>query len=405
MSIVFADVSGFGAMTEGEVHAFSETLLPQCTRLARTHETAYCNTWGDAIVAYFGSVDQALTYALELRDTFRNRNWSGSAEDPYVRPLKVRIALHTADVFVSEDDSVPGGQVFGTQVSLAARIEPITTPNEVFATEVAVAALKSTGRAGVSIKKLGVVTLPKEKRRETLYWIRRTGETASRGKTVVLQPPPLRTLASTEEAIAEIKDGERVRSLRVLGLNGGSSMHSLLAVAERTLAAKAQISIVMYDPDFARLVPPAVVDAAENGFLQSLYRKASRGSVASRAATEYVMQASELGAWSSESQEAQLSRLCERLRVCLREAAAPHVSATLLKSARWVPARCWIVDQRAYVTSYWQPNALSPILVAEAGHPLYEAVVRHFDYVWSEALESDASVLLTAESPDRPRKR
>jgi class 3 adenylate cyclase len=401
MGIVFADVVGFGSMTETEVHAFARHLLPECIELAKTKKTAYCNTWGDAIVAYFDSLGDALDYSLALRDIFRNRNWRASAEDVYSRPLAVRIALHAADVFVTEADAVPGGKIFGTQVSLAARIEPIATPNEVFASEAAVAGLR---RDDIVSKNLGVVTLPKEHKKEKIFWIRRVGD-SSRRDGIAIAAGSLRTLGSTEEAIAEIAAGGRIHSLKVLTLNGGSSLHSLLDVAQRRLAAKARVSISVFDPQVERLQPPKVLDdPRQDGYVHKLRTRAMKAPAASRSACEYLMQASELTAWSNESQEAQTTRLRERLSLCLREVTARQVRAVLLQSPRWVPARCWLIDDYAYVMSHWQPNVLAPILVAEKPHPLYEAVRRHFEYVWDEAVEMPDAVLLDAESTGRARR-
>jgi class 3 adenylate cyclase len=400
MGIVFADVVGFGSLTESEVHAFASTLLPECTGLATNHNTAYCNTWGDAIVAYFDSLEDSLDYALELRDLFRNRNW-GAHHDPYRTPLSVRIGMHAADVFVAKNDAVPGGAIFGTQVSLAARIEPVTTPNEVFATE---AAMASVQRSNVVTTSLGKVALPKEGRHEKLLWVRRKGE-ISRRESIRMAPPALRTVDTTEEAMGEIASSKAIRSLKILTLNGGSSMHSLLGVAERRLAKKARVSIVVFDPEFQRLPPPIPVPAfQENDYLKQLRDTAMAAPASGRAACEYLMQASQLTAWSTESQDAQTDRLGERLMLCLREVTASGVHAVLVKSPRWVPARCWLVDDRAYITSHWQPNSLAPIIVAEKRHPLYDAAHRHFEYVWNEALNTAEAVLLDAESAGKARQ-
>ncbi len=400
MGIVFADVVGFGSLTESEVHAFASTLLPECTDLAQRHRAAYCNTWGDAIVAYFDSLEDSLDYALDLRDLFRNRNW-GAHQDPYRTPLSVRIGMHASDVFVAQNDAVPGGAIFGTQVSLAARIEPVTTPNEVFASEAAVAAIK---RGNLVITSLGKVALPKERRHEKLFWVRRKGE-SSRRENIRMIPPALRTVDGTEEAIGEIASAKSIRSLKVLTLNGGSSMHSLLGIAERRLAKNARLSILVFDPEFQRLpLPSAIAGLHENDYLQQLRGTAMTSPAAGRAACEYLMQASELTAWSTESQDAQTARLCERLTLCLREAAASGVHALLVKSPRWVPARCWLVGDRAYITSHWQPNALAPVVVAEKGHPLYEAAHKHFEYVWNDALNAEDAVVLDAESTGKGRR-
>ena len=186
MGIVIADVVGFGTLQEGEVALFSLTLLKQCFSAAESRGTRYCNTWGDAIVAYFESVDNALDYALEFCDLFRNKNWQQTPDDTFSSALSVRVALHAADVFISSDSKVPGGTIFGTQISLTARIEPVTQPNEVFVSEAAYAILAAHRRTNVAFRNMGRITLPKEGRDEVIYWARRKGESPNLPPTSAL---------------------------------------------------------------------------------------------------------------------------------------------------------------------------------------------------------------------------
>lgn len=400
MTIVFADVSGFGSMSEAEVETFSEALLPKCTELASNHDTIYCNTWGDAIVAYFGSVEQALNYALELRDIFRDgRDFSAGG---YRKPPAIRVSMHMADVFISASNATPGGKIYGTQVSFAARIEPITAPNEVFASETLAPSLRSLKRDSIVVTPLGKVVLPKESHREKIFWIRRRGESGQR-PAALLKPAPLRSVHSTDLVIGEIASGPKIRKLRVQALNCGSSMHALLGMAENHLRSGAQISILVWDPDCSQLPPPTLVDESVEDYLAGLKARVPSSEQAS-AACEYLMQASELTAWSNDDQALQLSRLRERLSTCVRNTPAKGVRVRLLKTPRWIPARSWLVDGLAYVTNYWQPKVLSPIIVAEERNPLFEAVNEHFDYVWNEAEKLSDAKLFEATSTGTSRR-
>ncbi len=403
MSIVFADVAGFGSMSEPEVKRFSSTVLPACTQLADTHKTAFCNTWGDAIVAFFDSVEQAIAFALELRDMFRSPRDESSHLGHFRNSLSIRISVHSADVYVSESSATAGGKIFfGTQVSVAARVEPITAPNEVFATEAVVAMLK--GNPGsIAWTDLGKVTLPKEQRREKLYWIRRKGERKRRIATLI-KPPALKMVDSDERVFDQIRSGPRIKKMKILALNGGSSMHYLLALAESHLAAGASVSIVVYDPDCTQLSPPALVDGSMEEYLVKL-RGELPASTQSAAACEYLMQASEITAWSNDSQSAQISRLKERLSSCVHEADKKNITVRLAKSPRWVPARCWLVDDRVYVTNYWQPKKLSPIIAAERRHPFFEAVESHFEYIWSEVEQMSGAQLFEATSKGKNTRK
>ena len=398
MVMVFADIAGFGGLSEAEVVSFTTELLPGCIRLANEHEAVYCNTWGDAIAAYFESVEKATDYALLLRDLFRNREW-GSSTDVYFRhPLAVRIAMHAADVFVHEASEVPGGRLFGTQVSLAARIEPIAAHNAVFASEVVVSLLRAHRRSNLQFTDLGVLQLPKEGREERIYWIRRAGETASTLARELIRPP-IRSLPTTEAALSEIRQNARkLRSIRVLNLNGGSSLHALLDATINRLSTRATVQILVYDPDCTRLMPPRLQDGSELTYLSTLRNQVLSAPDVARAACEYLAQASELMAWTSEPQQAQQDRVKERLSIFLGLIDRTGVQVTMLKSPKWVLGRCWILDERAYMTFYAQPNRLSPVLVADAGTSMFDALISNFQHVWHEASNQEGSVVFSGAS-------
>ena len=275
MAIVVADVVRFGSLTEGEVGLFSVTLLPECLASARNYGAAYCNTWGDAIIAFFDSVGEGLDYALTLRDLFRNREWGSGPEDTFNEPLAIRIALHSADVYIAPDDNVPGGQIFGTQISLVARIEPITIPNEVFASEAAVAQLKAQRRSKVVFRNLGAISLPKEDREETIFWVRRAGESSKLPTLAVSRR--IQVLPSTEAALTDIaRRSQRLHSVRIAVLNGAVSLRFVLGACEERLARSCNLKVLAYDPDPTKLRATELADGSRRTYLEQLQRKVAR---------------------------------------------------------------------------------------------------------------------------------
>ena len=101
------------------------------------------NTWGDGLYFVFSDVDLAGKFALELAHLVASTRWE---EKGLRRGLNLRIALHAGPVY-EFDDPITGNRSYsGTHVSRAARIEPITPPGQVYASE-AFAALAAARKA------------------------------------------------------------------------------------------------------------------------------------------------------------------------------------------------------------------------------------------------------------------
>ncbi|MBE7211927.1 MAG: hypothetical protein INR65_12985, partial [Gluconacetobacter diazotrophicus] len=157
-SLLFADIVGYSKLNESVIPEFVHAFL---ARLSRTlSESRYAprhvNTWGDAVYAVFDYARDAGCFALELaalihegREEWLARGlyWEETAADGTVakHPLDVRIGLHTGPVFLHYNPVVRQLGFTGVHVSRAARIEPVTTPGEVFASE-EFAALAETDR-------------------------------------------------------------------------------------------------------------------------------------------------------------------------------------------------------------------------------------------------------------------
>ena len=91
----------------------------------------------------FSDVDLAGKFALDLADFVAATKW----EEKGLRSgLNLRIGLHAGPVY-EFDDPITGSRTYsGTHVSRAARIEPITPPGQVYASE-SFAALAAARRA------------------------------------------------------------------------------------------------------------------------------------------------------------------------------------------------------------------------------------------------------------------
>ena len=134
VAILFADVVKFSSLTEPQLPLFVEHFLglvaEELAELPR--EPLKKNTWGDGLFFVFGSIEDAGKFALDLSDRVRKRDWKAFGLPP---GLNLRIALHAGPILHVEDPVTGHENCIGTHVSHAARIEPITPPGQVFASQ------------------------------------------------------------------------------------------------------------------------------------------------------------------------------------------------------------------------------------------------------------------------------
>lgn len=135
MALLFADAVHFSKLTEEQVPRFVKYFLGAISQMpAMTrHPPEFKNTWGDGLYFVFGSVLDAGQFALELADLMTPQGkW---VEQGLPEKLNLRIALHAGPVYSSLDPITGLHNFTGTHVSRAARIEPVTPPGQVYASQ------------------------------------------------------------------------------------------------------------------------------------------------------------------------------------------------------------------------------------------------------------------------------
>ncbi|HUJ39446.1 MAG TPA: RyR domain-containing protein [Candidatus Acidoferrales bacterium] len=142
-SLLFADAVGFSHLDEAEVPAFVEHFLGLVARVVAElpEPPLLMSTWGDGLYFVFAHARDAGVYALELCDRIKATRWP----DKGLRPMNLRIGLHTGPVYCGMDPVTRTKNYFGTHVSQAARIEPVTRPGHAYASQ-AFAALAAAHR-------------------------------------------------------------------------------------------------------------------------------------------------------------------------------------------------------------------------------------------------------------------
>lgn len=133
-SLLFADALHFSRLKEDQIPLFLNHFLGTIAELLKrtSYQPVMRNTWGDGLFMVFKSVQEAGEFALELCDLINQTKWE---EKSLPAELNLRIALHAGPVFECIDPISEKQNFFGTHVSRAARIEPITPPGQVYASQ------------------------------------------------------------------------------------------------------------------------------------------------------------------------------------------------------------------------------------------------------------------------------
>jgi len=132
--VVFADVRGFSKLSENDLAFFFEKVMGRLGKVLDHYGDGvlFRNTWGDAVHAVFADVSTAAHCALELQTALREID--AESIGMAVKP-EMRMALDVGPVFEGYDYINKEKTYFGTTLTRAARIEPVTPVGEVFVTE------------------------------------------------------------------------------------------------------------------------------------------------------------------------------------------------------------------------------------------------------------------------------
>ncbi len=169
---LFADVAGFGRLHDAQAPLFHTQFLGLVAAqiAASPRRPLSANTWGDAIYAVFDSAEDGAAFALGLIDRMEAIDWveAGLAETSHIR-----VALNAGPMFRGFDPIIERVNYFGTSVTKAARIEPVTPPGVVYASEAFVATLASQGTAAWHFEYVGELQLAKGYRASRIYRVER----------------------------------------------------------------------------------------------------------------------------------------------------------------------------------------------------------------------------------------
>lgn len=120
-TVLCADVHGYSRLMEAdEAGTLAELQRHRTamTRLVERHDGRIVNTWGDAVIAEFASVVEAVQCAIETQQEI-----SSEEQDPSpARRMRFRIGINLGDVMVD------GADIYGDGVNIAARLQELAEP-------------------------------------------------------------------------------------------------------------------------------------------------------------------------------------------------------------------------------------------------------------------------------------
>ena len=173
-AILFTDFAGFSTLKETALPAFWGGVMRRVADVLDAHEQeVVCrNSWGDALYAVADSASAAAGIALELQDTLAAFDYATLGLDG---GGGMRVGVHYGSAYRTTDHITGRTTFYGTEVSKAARIEPVTPPGAVFVTEPMAAILALEAGELFACRYVGRIPLAKKYGDYPMYRLSRAG--------------------------------------------------------------------------------------------------------------------------------------------------------------------------------------------------------------------------------------
>ncbi|HET9428215.1 MAG TPA: adenylate/guanylate cyclase domain-containing protein [Allosphingosinicella sp.] len=171
-AILFTDFVGFSTLKETRLPAFWDGVMRHVAAVLDEHEAEVeCrNSWGDALYAVTSSAPTAAEIALELQDRLAEFDYATLGLDG---SGGMRIGAHYGPAYRTVDHITGRTTFYGTEVSKAARIEPIAPPGAVFVTEPLAAILALEAGERFACRYVGRIPLAKKYGEHPMYRLSR----------------------------------------------------------------------------------------------------------------------------------------------------------------------------------------------------------------------------------------
>lgn len=132
-AILFCDFAGFSRLSERVLPLFWREIMERSADILDRHGSIVLarNSWGDAIYAILQDTEGAAELALDLQCELKSADMSSLSS----AGGGMRLALHYGPMYKTHDRILDRSNYYGREVSLAARLEPVTPPSSIYVTE------------------------------------------------------------------------------------------------------------------------------------------------------------------------------------------------------------------------------------------------------------------------------
>jgi len=129
LTIMVVDIAGYTRITAGLGRKTFDELHNVFDRIT-TNVCSKYGGWivkkvGDSFIVVFESANDCLYCASELQERFEETNKSTKSKNP----IRIKIAVNTGEVIIKDND------IYGDAVNLAAKLEKLTKPGEIYFTQ------------------------------------------------------------------------------------------------------------------------------------------------------------------------------------------------------------------------------------------------------------------------------
>lgn len=171
-AIIFTDFPGFSRLGEMALPRFWDEVMGRIADVMEDHRHTVLtrNSWGDALYAVAASAGHAAEIALDLQTRLREVDYTRLGLE---NCGGMRIGAHYGPAYRIHDRISGRLNFYGTEVSRAARIEPVTPPGSVFVTEPFAAILALEAPERFRCRYVGRISLAKDYGTYPMYWLTR----------------------------------------------------------------------------------------------------------------------------------------------------------------------------------------------------------------------------------------
>jgi len=179
-TVLCADVHGYSRLMEADEAGTLATLRRHrtaITGLVERHDGRIVNTWGDAVIAEFASVVEAVQCAVEIQQEISNQE----SDPPDAPRMQFRIGINLGDVMVE------GSDIYGDGVNIAARLQELAEPGGVVISGPVYDQVHN--KLSLGFDSLGQQQVKNVVTPVTSYRVTMGGQTAGRGDVAVNESP------------------------------------------------------------------------------------------------------------------------------------------------------------------------------------------------------------------------